>query len=410
MFDFTDEQKMVRKMVRKWVEARLVPAVDALEEEEVTPYELMRDFLQTFGVPEMARAAIDRAEASSGTKREGGGGSEEGMLGRNAAMSAIVGIEMSRVSPGFAMAMGASLGLCGGAIVRKGTTAQRRRFGLPVVTGEKIGAWAITEPGAGSDAFGGMLTTARKVEGGYLLNGQKTFISNAPFADVLLIYAKLEHGELPMRERPIHAFIVERGATGLSLSKPMRKMGMWASPTGEVFLDNVLVPADQLLGEVEKEPSREGARDVFHGERTGIVPMAFGIIERCLEVSLAYSKERHTWGKPIGEQQLIQAKLARMYVHYQNVRNLLFKHLWMSERGAAMTMGEASAMKAYCAPAATEVAMEAVQILGGNGYMREYRVEQLARDAKLLQIGGGADEIQLITCARALLRGDMVLG
>jgi alkylation response protein AidB-like acyl-CoA dehydrogenase len=300
--------------------------------------------------------------------------------------------------------------VCGGAILRRGTAAPRRRFGLPVVTGEKIGAWAITEPGAGTDAFGGMRTVARRVDGGYLLSGAKTFITNAPYADVFLVYAKMEHGEAPLRERPIHAFIVERGTSGLEVSKPMKKMGMWSSPTGELSLSGLHVPADQLLGEREAEPSREGARDVFHSERTGIVPMAFGIIERCLEESLRYSKDREAWGKPIAEYQLIQAKLARMYIHYQNVRNLLFKSLWMETQGQRMTLGEASAMKAYCAPAATEVAMEAVQILGGHGYMRESRVEQLARDAKLLQIGGGTDEIQLITCARALLRGDMVLG
>ena len=138
--------------------------------------------------------------------------------------------------------------------------------------------------------------------------------------------------------------------------------------------------------------------------------MAFGIIERCLEESIRYAKERKTWDRTIGEYQLVQAKLARMYIHYQNVRNLLFKFLWMQDKGLRLTMGEASSMKAYCAPAATEVAMEAVQIFGGNGYMREFRVEQLARDAKLLQIGGGTDEIQLVTCARALLAGDMVLG
>lgn len=412
MFDFSDEQKMVRTMMRKWVEAHLAPAVDALEDETVLPYDLMRSFIKTFGVDEMARAAMKKAErqAAEGQAVAAGGDDEGGMMTRDPAMAAIVAIEFSRWSPGFAMAIGASLGLCGGAIMRRGTLPQKRRFGLPIVTGEQIGAWAITEPGAGSDAFGGMCTTARRQEGGYVLNGQKTFISNAPFADVILVYAKLEHGERPMRERPIHAFIVERGAEGLTLSKPMRKMGMWASPTGEVFLDNVFVPADQLLGEVEREPSAEGARDVFHSERTGIVPMAFGIIERCIEESIAYAKQRQTWDKPIGEYQLIQAKLAKMYIHYQNVRNLLFKHFWMTKNGMRLTMGEASAMKAYCAPAATECAMEAVQILGGNGYMREFRVEQLARDAKLLQIGGGTDEIQQITCARALLRGDMVLG
>jgi acyl-CoA dehydrogenase len=405
MFDFTEEQKMMRKMLRRWVDAELVPRVDALESEEMLPYDPMRKLIATFGIADMARQVVAKAEAREGAAP----GSEAGMM-RDPTMSAITAIEFSRVSPGFAMAVGASLGLCAGAIMKKGTLAQKKRFALPVLTGEKIGAWAITEPGAGSDAFGGMRTVARRTSGGYVLSGQKTFISNAPHADVVVLYAKMDHGELPMRERPIHAFLLERGTKGLTFGKPMKKMGMWASPTGEIFLEDVFVPADQLLGEKEEEPSREGARDVFHGERTGIVPMCFGIIERCLEESLRYCKERKTWDTLIGDYQLVQAKLARMYVHYQNVRGLLFKSIWMQNKGIRMTMGEASAMKAYCAPAATEVAMEAVQIFGGNGYMREFRVEQLARDAKLLQIGGGTDEIQLVTCARALLKGDMVLG
>jgi alkylation response protein AidB-like acyl-CoA dehydrogenase len=412
MFDFTEEQKTMRKMLRRWVEAELVPHVDALESEAMLPYEPMRKLLRTFGADDMARAAIARLEkrAAAGEESpaprddegEGGGG-----MMRDPGLSAVISIEFSRVSPGFAMAVGASLGLCGGAIMRRGTLAQKKRFALPVLTGEKVGAWAITEPGAGSDAFGGMTTVARRVDGGYVLRGGKTFISNAPYADVLVVYAKMEHGEQPLRQRPIHAFVLERGMKGLTLGKPMKKMGMWSSPTGEIFLDDVFVPDDQLLGEREREPSREGARDVFNGERTGMVPMCFGIIERCLEVSIAYAKERKTWDKTIGEYQLVQAKIARMFVHYQNVRNLLFKSLWMQQNKVPMTLGEASSMKAYCAPAATEVAMEAVQILGGNGYMREFRVEQLARDAKLLQIGGGTDEIQLVTCARALLAGDM---
>ncbi len=410
MFDFTEEQKMVRTMVRRWVETELVPNVDALESEAITPYPLLRKFIDAFGIADMARAALEKAERRAKGATEEQSEASTGTMGRDPAMSAIVAIEFSRVSPGFAMAVGATLGLCASAIVRGGTPEQRKRFAMPLVTGEKVGAWAITEPNAGSDAFGGMRTTARRAEGGYVLVGQKTFISNAPYADIILLYAKMEHGERPMRERPIQAFILERGMKGLTLSKPMKKMGMWSSPTGEVFLDEVFVPANQLLGEREKEESREGARDVFHGERTGIVPMAFGIIERCLEESIRYAKQRETWGKPIGEYQLMQQKLAKMYVHYQNTRNLLFKHLWMAKHNVRMTMGEACAMKAYVAPAATECAMEAVQIMGGNGYMREFRVEQLARDAKLLQIGGGTDEIQQITCARALLAGDMVLG
>jgi len=407
MFDFDDDQKAMRKTLRRWVEAELAPHVDALESEAMLPYEPMRKLIATFGLDEMARATLAAAEARGGAKPADTPG--EG-ASRDAWVSAISAVEFSRVSPGFAMAVAASLGLCGGAIMRKGTLAQKRRFALPVLTGEKIGAWAITEPGAGSDAFGGLRTTARRVDGGYVLSGQKTFISNAPHADVVVVYAKMHDDARPLRERPIHAFLLERGMKGLTLGRPMKKMGMWSSPTGEVFLDDVMVPAEQLLGEREQEPSREGARDVFQTERTGVVPMAFGIIERCLEESIRYARQRTAWDRPIGDYQLVQAKLARMYMHYANVRNMLFKLFWVRKHGVAMTMGEASAMKAYAAPAATEVAMEAVQIFGGNGYMREFRVEQLARDAKLLQIGGGTDEIQLVTCAKALLAGETALG
>jgi alkylation response protein AidB-like acyl-CoA dehydrogenase len=135
-----------------------------------------------------------------------------------------------------------------------------------------------------------------------------------------------------------------------------------------------------------------------------MAPMCLGIVEKCLEVATKYAKERVTWGKPIAEYQLVQEKLARMFVHQQNIENLLFKQLWLAKHKQSMTQAEASATKLYCARAATEVALEAVQILGGNGYMREFHVEQLARDAKLLQIGGGTDEIQIINIARHLLK------
>src|SRR5580700_3190648 len=227
MFDFTDEQKMIRKMLRRWVEAELVPHVDVLESEAMLPYEPMRKLIATFGMADMAKQALAKAEERDEGAGDGDAAREDGPT-RDAAMSAITGIEFSRVSPGFAMAVGASLGLCGGAIMRRGTPAQRRRFALPVLTGEKIGAWAITEPGAGSDAFGGMRTVARRVDGGYVLRGQKTFISNAPYADVFLVYAKMEEGDRPLRDRPIHAFLLERGVEGLTLGKPMKKMGMWS--------------------------------------------------------------------------------------------------------------------------------------------------------------------------------------
>jgi hypothetical protein len=368
----------------------------------------MRDFGRSFGLPDLVRAGFDRlaqrAERKKADADDPGGSVMTG--GGDPALQAIIAIEMCRVNPGFFMAFGAWLGLAGGAIMAKGTMAQKRRWGLPVLSMDLIGAWGMTEPGAGSDAFGSMRTVARPDGDGYVLSGQKTFITNAPFADVCVVYAKIDRGQdVPIAERPIHAFILEKGMKGFGQGPPMRKMGMHASPTGELFLDDVHVSREHLLGEAEHEQARDKAKDVFHGERTGIAAMAYGIVDKCLDVAAAYAKERVTWGKPIAEYQLVQEKLARMFVHKQNMENLLFKQLWLQKTGGSMTPAEASATKLYCARAATECALEAVQVLGGNGYMREYHVEQLARDAKLLQIGGGTDEIQIINIARYLLRG-----
>jgi alkylation response protein AidB-like acyl-CoA dehydrogenase len=409
MFAFSDEQKMVRTMVRKWTESKLLPAMPELER-GAQPYELMRDFGRTFGLPDMVRSAFERhmkkSEGKAVPKETDDDEDKVGGLagGGDPAMQAIIAIEMSRISPAFFMAFGASVGLAGGAIMAKGTPEQKRRWALPVLTQEKIGCWAMTEPGAGSDAFGSMRTVAKPDGDHYILNGQKTFITNAPYADIALVYAKIDRGgEVPLSDRPIQSFVIEKGTKGFSQGKPMEKMGMHASPTGELFLEDVRLHKSHLLGEKEKEAARENARDVFHGERTGMAPMCLGIVERCLEVSLAYAKERVTWGRPIAEYQLIQEKLARMFMHKQNIENLLYKELWLARNKQNMTQAEASATKLYCARAATEVAMEAVQILGGNGYMKEYHVEMLARDAKLLQIGGGTDEIQILNVARDLV-------
>ena len=408
MFEFTDEQKMVQQMLRRWVTTVLAPRTPALERNELLPYDTMRDFAKAFGYYDMARGMFQRMEAraSKGEAEPARGDAEEGPRG-DPSLQAIVSMEMCRENPGFMLAFGATLGLAGGAILGRGTLAQKQRWGLPILLLEKIGAWAITEPGAGSDAFSGMRTVARPTPAGdgWIMNGSKTFITNAPYADTFVVYAKIDHGDgIPMESRPIQAFVLERGDAGLTTGKPMAKMGMHSSPTGEVFLSDVFVPRDRLLGEKEKEASREGARDVFHGERTGMMPMCLGIIERCLEDSLKYAKQRETWGKPIADYQLVQDKLARMYVARENVRNLLFKYLWTVKAKKPMSMAEASMCKLYCARVTTEAAMEAVQLMGGNGYMAEYSVERLARDAKLLQIGGGADEIQLITVAKALLK------
>jgi alkylation response protein AidB-like acyl-CoA dehydrogenase len=305
-------------------------------------------------------------------------------------------MELSRVCPGFAMAFGASLGLCGGAIIARGTGEQKQRFALPVMTMEKIGAWALTEPGAGSDAFGSMKTRARKVDGGWRLSGSKTFITNAPFADTFVVYARTG-------DQDVRAFIVERGVEGLSTGQPFKKMGMHTSPTGEVFLDDVFVPVDQIVGGDDAENARAAAKSSLKGERFGMTPMCLGIVDRCLEESVRYAKERVQWGKPIATYQLVQEKIARMYTARSVIQALLMRQLEADRAGVPLSVEEASASKLYCAQTTTDVAMEAVQLKGGAGYMQEGVVEMLARDAKLFQIGGGTDEIQMLRIAREVL-------
>jgi alkylation response protein AidB-like acyl-CoA dehydrogenase len=200
--------------------------------------------------------------------------------------------------------------------------------------------------------------------------------------------------------------VLDSGTPGLEQSKPLRKMGLHSSPTGMLFLDDVRVGIEHLLGETEDitaSAGREASKATFGMERSGVAAMSLGIIERCLELCIPYAKERVQFGKPIGEFQLIQLKLAKMAVARLNVENLVFRTLEKSADGVPLDFAEASAMKLYSAQAAMEVALEAVQLFGGNGYMAEYEVEQLCRDAKVLQIYAGTDEIQVGQIARSLL-------
>jgi alkylation response protein AidB-like acyl-CoA dehydrogenase len=315
-------------------------------------------------------------------------------------------IELCKCSPGMVTAMGVSVGLTAAAIMGKGTIAQKERWALDVLTFDKVGAWAITEPNSGSDAFGSMQSTARRDGDEYVLNGSKTFITNGPYADTIVFICKLDEGN-PPAERKVLQFVLDSGMPGLEQSKPLRKMGMHSSPTGMLFLDDVRVGRDRLLGESEEafrgSAGRDASKATFTMERTGVAAMALGIIERCIELCVPYAKERVQFGQPIGNYQLIQLKLAKMEVARLNVQNLVFRQLEMSAAGKAMNLSEASAMKLYSAQSAMEVALEAVQLFGGNGYMSEYEVEQLARDAKVLQIYAGTDEIQIGQIARSML-------
>ncbi len=408
MFEWSEEHQMIREAVKRFVDDEIRPHVEELEHGDLPPYDILRKLFATFGMDAMARdrfqkqiareKAIAAGEAEATPPKERSGGGDSGM-------SLIPIIELCRVCPGMVTAMGVSMGLTSAAIMSKGTIAQKERWALDLLTMDKVGAWAITEPGSGSDAFGSMKSTARRDGDDYILNGSKTFITNGPYADTTVFICKLDEGN-PPEQRKVLSFVLDRGIPGFVQSKPLRKMGMHSSPTGELFLDDVRVGRDRLIGETEDLPAggRDGAKATFQQERSGVAAMALGIIEECLQLSVQYAKDRVQFGKPIGEFQLIQDKLARMEVARMNVQNLVFRTMEMSAAGRTMSLAEASAMKLYSARAATEVALEAVQLFGGNGYMSEFRVEQLARDAKVLQIYAGTDEIQITHIAKDLLR------
>jgi alkylation response protein AidB-like acyl-CoA dehydrogenase len=409
---------MIRDVVRRFVDAEVRPKLDDLEHGDLPPYDIIRKLFATFGMDAMARDSFKRQIERARNNKD----SKDSINSKNSdtneapqerdpadaslgAFALIPIIELCRVCPGIVAAMGVSLGLAAGTIMSRGTIEQKERWGLDLLTLEKIGAWAITEPDSGSDAIGGMKSTARRDGDEYVINGSKTFITNGPYADTIVFYAKLDDGTDP-RQRKVLTFVLDKGMPGLEQSRPLRKMGLHSSPTGQLFLTDVRVGPDRLLGGTEEEVDgggRASAKENFTTERSGVAVMALGVIEECLALSVDYAKTRVQFGKPIGEYQLIQLKLAKMEVARLNVQNLVFRTLELQAAGQSMTLAEASAMKLYAAQAASEVAMEAVQLFGGNGYMSEYHVEQLARDAKSFQIYAGTDEIQVTHIARDLL-------
>ncbi len=409
MIKWSEEQEMVRKAVREFVDREIRPHREELEFGDLPPYDLLRKMFATFGMDSMARdsfakrIARERAEAA-GESREDSGASER--RPRDAAFSLIPIIELCRVCPGMVTAMGVSMGLTASSIMSKGTTDQKERWALDLLTMDKVGAWAITEPDSGSDAFGSMKASARRDGDEYVLNGSKTFITNGPYADTIVFICKLDEGN-PPEDRTVLQFVLDTGMEGLEQPRPFRKMGIHSSPTGMLFLNDARVGKHRLRGESEDAfrgcGGRAASKATFSIERTGVAAMALGIVDRCLELSVQYAKEREQFGQAIGGFQLIQLKLARMEVARMNLQNLVFRFIEMAAEGEDMSFAEASAAKLYAAQTATEVAMEAVQLFGGNGYMAEYEVEQLARDSKVLQIYAGTDEIQVSQIARDLL-------
>lgn len=375
MYEWSEEHLMIRDAVRQFIDAEVRPRREELEFGDTPPYEVIRTFYRTFGMDQMARDSFARRMVRDREVEAGTAAAPEGReaAGNNAGMTLIPIIELCRCSPGLVTAMGVSTGLAAGTIMSRGTVRQKERWALDLLTFEKVGAWAITEADSGSDAFGRMQSTAKRDGDEYLLNGSKTFITNGPYADTTVFICKLDEGN-PPSERKILSFVLDKGMEGFEQTKSMRKMGMHSSPTGMLFLSDVRVGKDRLLGETEDVPYREGAKQAFSIERVGVAAMALGIVDRCLELSIAYAKECVRFGKPIGEHQLIQDKLARMEMARFNLENLVFRSIEKSAAGVALELTEASVMKLYSARAAMEVALEAVQLHGGNGYMAEFEV------------------------------------
>jgi len=402
--ELTDTERMLRDTFRDYFTREIEPHVPAMESGAMLPYQLMRPMHQALGLDALLSRTPKTGEWTA--ERRDADDEPSGLAANTARYARTTfSVEMARVSPSFTLSYGASLGLFAGNVLNKGTPEQIERFARPVLRCEKIGCWGLTEPGSGSDALGGMKTTARRDGDHFVLNGSKTFITNAPYADTFLVLARLlDDGGASAStgaSGTIQSFIVERGTPGLTTGPAMKKMGMRGSPTGEIFLDDVRIPADQLLGGGVRE--RGHVKASLATERVGLAVMSYGIAERCYEIARDYALQRKQFGKPIAEYQMVQSRLARMYVALANARRIVYAD-WLAGRTLRESVADVCAGKLYCAEMGTFVAFEAIHVLAGNGYMEEYVVERLARDAKLIELGGGTTEMQILTIARELLR------
>lgn len=398
MFELNDTHIMMQDMFRQYMMNEIEPIIDDIEDGKVAVFDPLRKMMETLGIRAQMQAMDLERPVVGGPREKRTPDPSNPMEGMEVVAGNLLIKEMSRVSPAMAMSFGVSTGLAGGTILAKGTLEQKKAFGLPLFTLDKIGAWCLTEPGAGSDALGSMRTNAVEDGDFYVLNGSKTFITNGPLADVFVVYARLGRGQ---EGKEIENFIVLREDPGLSTGKPFEKMGMKSSPTCEVFFEDCRIPRDRLIGEGTRKKDREHVKEGLANERSGLPAMALGVMERCLEISVRYAKERIQFGRPLIEFQLIQNRLARMYVAQENVRNIVLRTMYQTIYGG-LTRLDVCMGKLYAAEMATWVANEAISILGGYGYMREYVVERLARDAKLLEIGAGTAEMQILTMGQEL--------
>lgn len=368
---------MMRRMVRNFAEKEIAPFVPVMEETDQFPRHIVKQMgeIGLMGIPV--------------PEEWGGSGADF--------LSYILAIhELSKVSATVGVILSVHTTLCTNPILYFGTKEQKRRYLPKLATGQYLGAFALTEPNAGSDA-GSIRTQAVKAGEEYILSGSKVFITSGGEADLYITFAVTDPSK---GTKGISAFIMEKDAPGLTVGKKEKKMGLHGSSTTELILDNVRVPAANRLGE-EGDGFTIAMANLDSG-RIGIGAQALGIAEAAVQYATAYAKERKQFGQPIAKQQAVAFKLADMATAAEAARLLVYRAAWLRSQGIPCGK-EASMAKRFASDAAMQLATEAVQIYGGYGYTREYPVERLFRDAKVTQIYEGTNEIQRIVIAKHLL-------
>jgi len=376
-FNLTEEQQMIQRTIREF-------AAD-----EVAPGAIDRDRTNEFPI-EIFRQLADMGMMGLPFSEEYGG------AGADTISFAIVTEELSRACASTGITYSAHISLGGAPLNLFGTEEQKQKYLRPICEGTSFGAFGLTEPNAGSDA-GGTQTTAELTNGTFTINGSKVYITNASYAKNLALTAIT--GKTESGGKEISAIIVPTDTEGFTIIDNYEKMGLHASNTTELVLDNVQVPEENLLGK-----KGNGFRQflvTLDGGRIGIGAMAVGIAQAAYDRALRYSKERKQFGKTLSEFQVTQFKLADMALKIELARTMVYKAAWLKDQGKPFTK-EAAMCKLYASEIAMEVADQAIQIHGGYGYMREYEVERYMRDAKLLEIGEGTSEVQRMVIARQI--------
>ncbi|MCF8878770.1 isovaleryl-CoA dehydrogenase [Hyphobacterium sp. SN044] len=375
-FDLGDTAEMIRDTVRSFASDELAPRAAEIDKSDVFPADLWKKMgdLGLLGI----------------TVEEEWGGTGLGYLEHVIAME-----EISRGSASVGLSYGAHSNLCVNQIRRWASKEQKEKYLPGLISGDKVGALAMSEPGAGSDVVSMKLRADKKGDH-YVLNGSKMWITNGPSADYLVVYAKTDPGA---RSRGITAFLIEKGMKGFSVAQKLDKLGMRGSETGELVFEDCEVPEENVMG-----PVNDGVRVLMSGldyERAVLSAGPIGIMQACMDVVLPYVHERRQFDQPIGNFQLVQGKLADMYVRMNAARAYVYAVAKACDRGET-TRKDAAGAILYAAETATQLALDAIQLLGGNGYINEYATGRLLRDAKLYEIGAGTSEIRRWLIGREL--------